>query len=392
MQAARPMDLNIPAPASSRSAYALTRLCLSNYRSYASVAIACDARPVVLAGENGAGKTNVLEAISWLSPGRGLRGVPFIEACREMPNAPPAAWAVAATLVAPDGEFEAGTGISANSEGETPRRLVRINHAPSSGPAALTEIFSVLWLTPAMDRLFIEGASGRRKFLDRIAMGFAPAHAQACGAYERATRERLRLLRDGRGDPRWLDGLEAEMARHGSAMIRNRLHAVARLMEAMSEETSGFPAAIITLKGDAEALFCAEPEAAADAMAARLAKNRRLDETAGRTLFGPHRADLEVRHASRGREAASCSTGEQKALLISLILAAARAQSERAVPVLLLDEVAAHLDEARRIALFDAITTLGAQAWMTGTDMTMFSPLGQRAQKFRVGNGTIVPH
>lgn len=392
MQAARPMDAQIPAPAPVARAYALTRLSLSNYRSYAGIALECDARPVVLAGENGAGKTNVLEAISWLSPGRGLRGVPFVEACREEPGAAPAAWAVAATLLGPDGAFEAGTGISANSEGETPRRLVRINHAPASGPSALTEIFSVLWLTPAMDRLFIEGASGRRKFLDRIAMGFEPGHAQACAAYERATRERLRLLRDGRGDPRWLDGLEAEMARHGAAMIRNRLHAVMRLMSAMEEETSGFPAAIIALAGEAETLFAADPASACEAIAARLARSRRLDEAAGRTLFGPHRADLDVRHARRNREAASCSTGEQKALLISLILAAARAQSGRAVPVLLLDEVAAHLDETRRMALFDAITALGAQAWMTGTDMTMFEPMASRAQKFRVGNGAIIPH
>lgn len=392
MQAARPMDAQQPAQAPAPRAYALTRLALSNYRSYAGVSIDCDARPVVLAGENGAGKTNVLEAISWLSPGRGLRGVPFVEACREEAGVAPASWAVAATLLGPDGTFEAGTGISANSEGETPRRLVRINHAPASGPAALTEIFSVLWLTPAMDRLFIEGASGRRKFLDRIAMGFEPAHAQACAAYERATRERLRLLRDGRGDPRWLDGLESEMARHGAAMIRNRLQAVVRLMASMAEETSGFPAAIVTLEGEAEALFSADPAIAHEAIAARLAKSRRLDESAGRTLFGPHRADLAVRHQGRNREAASCSTGEQKALLISLVLAAARAQGSRAVPVLLLDEVAAHLDEARRIALFDAITALGAQAWMTGTDMTMFEPLGPRAQKFHVGSGAIIPH
>ncbi len=391
MEAARPMHIKAPAPDTDRSAYALTRLALSNYRSYASASIACDARPVVLAGGNGAGKTNMLEAISWFAPGRGLRGAAIAEACREQPGLAPSAWAVSSTIEGPDGVFEAGTGLAANSEGETPRRIVRINNAPASGPAALTEIFSVLWLTPAMDRLFIEGASGRRKFLDRIAMGFVPGHAQACVAYERATRERLRLLRDGRGEPRWLDGLEIEMARHGTAMIRNRLHAVARLMEAMGSGDSAFPAALIALEGEAETLFAADPVEATNALAARLSARRRLDESAGRTLFGPHRADLAVRHAGRNRAAASCSTGEQKALLISLVLAAARAQSRRAVPVLLLDEVAAHLDAERRSALFDAISAMGAQAWMTGTDMSVFLPLAERAQLFRVADGTITP-
>ncbi|RMD47301.1 MAG: DNA replication/repair protein RecF [Alphaproteobacteria bacterium] len=358
---------------------AVLRLVLGRFRSHAATRLEVDARPVVLFGPNGAGKTNLLEAISQLVPGRGLRGAPP----EEMARAPGAeGWKIAALVQG------AGAGATARHEVETGWRpgagRWTVLDGKSASRTALAAELRILWLTPAMDRLFTEGAEGRRRFLDRAALGLFPGHAEAAARYERAMRERNRLLREGVADPRWHEALERAMAEAGAALIRGREAAVARLAEA--QPAGGpFPRAALRLvagEGGAEARD-------APALAAALAAGRARDLAAGRTLIGPHRDDLAVAMAETGMPAARCSTGEQKALLISLVLANARAirADAGAAPVLLLDEVAAHLDAGRRAALYDEILALGAQAWMTGTGPELFAGLGARAQGFAVSRG-----
>ena len=361
---------------------------LTNFRSYAACEIAVSGRPVVLAGPNGAGKTNLLDAISLLAPGRGLRGAKLGEHRRKGPAVPrEALWAVAAS-VTQDGEtYEIGTGLVLAANGAE-RRQVRLNGAPAPSSADLGEIVRMAWLTPAMDRLFIEGASGRRKFLDRLVFGFDSPHARNTARYEQAMRERARLLAYGPRDPSWLDGLESEMAEAGTALAMARADAVQRLNNALAErgEAGAFPAAQLSLEGEADLLIAEEGE---EGLRARLERMRMRDAEAGRTIFGPHLSDLSVRHAPKRANARECSTGEQKALLISIVLAHARALSamhEGRAPILLLDEIAAHLDAMRRAALFDEILALGAQAWMTGTDIAMFAPLRGRADIFEVAD------
>ncbi|MBN8292313.1 DNA replication/repair protein RecF [Rhodobacter sp. NTK016B] len=343
----------------------LTRLTLSRFRSHPRTEVAFDGRPVVLFGANGAGKTNLLEAVSLLSPGRGLR-----RAAGEELGARPAGlgWKI-------DGEI-GRSGVAHEIEtGATPGqpRSVRID-GKAAPQSALGRLMPMLWLTPAMDRLWIEAAEGRRRFLDRLVLGFVPDHAEVALAYEKAMRQRNRLLRDGVTDPRWYAALEARMAEAGGAMSANRRAALARLAGAVDPD-SPFPQPDLTLADDS-------PEDLASA----LAEGRRRDMAAGRSLVGPHRADLSALWAARGWPAAQCSTGEQKALLISTVLAHARALHAEVghAPILLLDEVAAHLDDGRRAALYDALSALGAQAFLTGTGPELFSPLGTRAQVFRV--------
>jgi len=360
---------------------AVTALRLTNFRSYASAEIAVEAAPVVLAGPNGAGKTNVLDAISLLSPGRGLRGARLGEHTRRGPSAmSEALWAVASTVVRAGAVHDIGTGLVSSQGSE--RRQVRLNGAAAQSSADLGDVVQMLWLTPAMDRLFIESASGRRKFLDRLVLGFDSNHARAAARYETAMRERARLLKFGPRDPAWLDGLEAEMAEAGVAMALARRDTVARLNGALAERTGAFPAAQLTLDNDIDP----------DTLSADLARARMRDAEAGRTTVGPHLTDLTVRHTQKRTDARECSTGEQKALLISIILADARELSRLRgglSPLLLLDEIVAHLDGARRVALFDEILDLGAQAWMTGTDIEMFAPLKGRAQLFHVADSRI---
>jgi DNA replication and repair protein RecF len=269
-----------------------------------------------------------------------------------------------------------------------------VNGVAVRSTEALGEVFRVLWLTPAMDRLFVEAASGRRRFLDRIVFIFDPAHARRVNAYEKAMRERMRLLRDGRNDAAWLSGLETQMAEHGVAIAAARREGIARLMQSMAEATSAFPSAELSLTGDVEdALAQSSALEAEDRLLRALAGSRGRDAEVGRTLYGPHTGDLLAIHAFKGRPAEECSTGEQKALLVSIILAAARMErhiSGGRAPVLLLDEIAAHLDALRRAALFDEIVALGAQAWMTGTDSALFAPLRERAQQFSVSAGRLV--
>ncbi|HVU21564.1 MAG TPA: DNA replication/repair protein RecF [Rhizomicrobium sp.] len=371
---------NSPAPerVGKESALSVTRLRLTNFRSYASVEIAASGAPVVLAGANGAGKTNLLDAISLLSPGRGLRGARLGEHTRRGPSAlSEALWAVAATVTRAGETYDIGTGLTSSQGSE--RRQVRLNGAAAASSADLGDVVQMLWLTPAMDRLFIESASGRRKFLDRLTLGFDAGHARAATRYETAMRERARLLKYGPRDPAWLDGLESEMVEAGLAMAKARRDTVARLNGALEERVGAFPAAQLSLDSDDTD----------ETLGERLARARIRDAEAGRTTVGPHLVDLAVRHTQKRTDARQCSTGEQKALLISIVLADARVLSrarDGLCPILLLDEIAAHLDITRRAALFDEILELGAQAWMTGTDMEMFSALRGQADLFEVAD------
>jgi DNA replication and repair protein RecF len=379
---------NSPAPqrVGKESKLSVTRLRLTNFRSYTATEIAVSGAPVVLSGPNGAGKTNLLDAISLLSPGRGLRGAKLGEHTRRGPSAmSEALWAVAATVTRAGENYEIGTGLTQSQGSE--RRQVRLNGAAAQSSADLGDVVQMLWLTPAMDRLFIDSASGRRKFLDRLTLGFDAGHARAATRYETAMRERARLLKFGPRDPAWLDGLEAEMVEAGLAMVRARAEAVTRLNCALAErgEAGAFPSAQLSLDCDIED--------DAGILRERLARARMRDAEAGRTTVGPHLTDLAVRHTQKRADARECSTGEQKALLISIVLADAWELSrvrDGLCPLLLLDEIAAHLDAVRRSALFGEILSLGAQAWMTGTDIEMFAPLRGRADIFEVADS--LPH
>jgi DNA replication and repair protein RecF len=365
-----------------QSRLSVTRLRLTNFRSYTATEIAVSGAPVVLSGPNGAGKTNLLDAISLLSPGRGLRGARLGEHTRKGPSAmSEALWAVAATVTRAGENYEIGTGLTQSQGSE--RRQVRLNGAAAQSSADLGDVVQMLWLTPAMDRLFIESASGRRKFLDRLVLGFDAGHARAATRYETAMRERARLLKFGPRDPAWLDGLETEMVDAGLAMVRARAETVTRLNRALAErgEAGAFPSAQLSLDCDIEDDDSALRE--------RFARARIRDAEAGRTTVGPHLADLAVRHTQKRTDARECSTGEQKALLISIVLADAWELSrarDGLCPLLLLDEIAAHLDGVRRAALFEEVLSLGAQAWMTGTDIEMFAPLRARADIFEVAD------
>jgi DNA replication and repair protein RecF len=368
----------------SLSRLAVTRLSLTNFRSYAAGEIAVTGAPVVLAGPNGAGKTNVLDAISLLSPGRGLRGAKLAEHTRKGPVASPETlWAVAATVARGDTDYEIGTGLTQASAS----RQVRLNGAPAASSADLGEIVQLIWLTPAMDRLFAESAGGRRRFLDRLVLGFDASHARAATRYETAMRERARLLKYGPRDPGWLDGLENEMAEAGIAIAQARAATVEKLSRALTErgEAGAFPAASLALTDE---WHLSSLEALRDSLAA----SRIRDAEAGRSLVGPHTTDLAVRHTAKRAEARDCSTGEQKALLISIILADARELArakDGMAPILLLDEIAAHLDVVRRAALFEEIHSLKAQAWMTGTDLSLFEAAA--CQIFDVRDGLFHP-
>jgi len=355
----------------------LTRLALTDFRSYADAVLAPGPGLVVLTGENGAGKTNILEAVSLLSPGRGLRGASLANMAR---IGGPGGFAVAARLSAsPEGEglVDIGTGTLVSAP---ERRQVRVNGAAASA-TSLSEWLSVLWLTPAMDRLFQEGASGRRRFLDRLVLALHPSHAVHAARYEAAMRARNKLLaEEGPPDEAWLGALEARMAEHGAALVEARRSAVSALgVRLAAAEEGPFARAGLGLEGGEEDLSTV------------LKRDRARDRAAGRTLAGPHRTDIAVTHLGKGRPAGLCSTGEQKALLLSIILAHADLVAERAGrrPILLLDEVAAHLDPRRRAALFERLESAGGQVWMTGTEPSLF--VEARADRWHVGNGCLTP-
>jgi DNA replication and repair protein RecF len=369
----------------------VARLALTEFRSYAAATLETGPQPVVLTGPNGAGKTNLLEALSFLAPGRGLRRARLSEIDR---FGAPNAWALSIRLLTPDGMLlQIGTGRDAASEsGE--RRVLRIDGLPAKSQAELARVASLVWLTPQMDRLFAEGASVRRRFLDRLVLGFDPEHATRLSAYERAMRERLRVLREAGADGSWLKALEEEMAAHGIAIAAARNQAAARLDQACAAANGPFPQAVLAVEGEVDRWLDEMPALAAEeALRQRLAAERRADTESGTTTFGPHRSDLLVHHLGTGIKAALCSTGEQKALLLAILLAQARllAAQRGAPPIMLLDEVAAHLDAERRAALFDEILALRGQAWLTGTDPALFSPLRRQAQFFAVAAARISP-
>jgi len=377
--------------AADRGIAAITRLTLSDFRCYARLRVDVGREPVVLTGPNGAGKTNVLEALSFLAPGRGLRRAKLTEPDRRATDGTSCGpWAVAVMLETSLGTRSIGTGREGDG-GE--RRSVRID-GRTAHQKDLSAVLSVVWLAPDMDRLFLEGPSARRRFLDRLVFGFDPEHAGRVAAYEHCLRERSRLLAEGSADPAWLDALEDGMARHGIAIAAARAMVAARLDRAAAEGIGPFPSAAVALTGDVHDWLAEMPALAAEErLRAALASARSMDAQLGGASAGPHRADLAVRFADKGRPAAECSTGEQKALLLSIILAVARELTvERGQPpLLLLDEVVAHLDGARRAALFDEIAALGAQAWLTGTDDELFAGLRGRAQFFRVLDATLTP-
>ncbi|MGJ5617816.1 DNA replication/repair protein RecF [Sulfitobacter sp. MF3-043] len=347
----------------------LSQLTLSHFRSHKRAVIDVDARPVAIHGPNGAGKTNILEAVSLLSPGRGLRR----SSAEDMTRRPEAlGWKITALLHSLHQTHEVEIWSQAGAA-----RQVRID-GKAAPQTALGSIARVLWLIPSMDRLWIEGAEGRRRFLDRMTLSFIPDHAEQSLSYDKAMRERNRLLKDMVREPSWYAALETRMAETGAAIHANRVQALSAIAAAQVQAETAFPTATLEL-------ICEMPSEADDLRAA-LADNRARDLGAGRTLIGPHRADLYGVFAAKNVPAKDCSTGEQKALLVSLILANARALAADfgAPPILLLDEVAAHLDADRRAALYDEITALGAQAWMTGTGPELFAELKDRAQTLEV--------
>ena len=347
---------------------ALNALTLSHFRSHKRAKLDFDGRPVALFGPNGAGKTNILEAISLLSPGRGMRRA----AAEDLTRRPEAlGWKITAILRSLHQTHEVATWAEAGQ----PRQLtIDDKSAPQT---ALGRIARMLWLVPSMDRLWIEGAEGRRRFLDRATLSFEPRHAEAVLSFEKAMRERNRLLKDMVRDPHWYRAIEAQMAEAAAIIERNRAATIVALTTAQAGAETAFPVASLAIT---------HPEDMPADYQDALARGRPRDLAAGRTLIGPHRADLEAQYAEKGMPARDCSTGEQKALLISLILANGRALARDfgAAPILLLDEVAAHLDASRRAALYDEICALGAQAFMTGTGAELFTELGVRAQYLRV--------
>tara|TARA_R110000868_G_scaffold400956_4_gene676022 strand:+ start:37132 stop:38247 length:1116 start_codon:yes stop_codon:yes gene_type:complete len=346
----------------------LTRLELSHFRSWKRGTIRVDARPVAIWGPNGAGKTNILEAVSMFSPGRGLRRA----AAEEMVRRPEGlGWKLSGVLRSLHQMHEVEMLAEAGQS-----RTLRIDDK-AAPQVALGRIARVLWLVPSMDRLWTEAAEGRRRFLDRMVLSFVPGHADATLAYDKAMRERNRLLKDMVRDEPWYLALERQMAETGTQIRLNRLKALQLIAEATEEAETAFPAPQLSLTHPEGEL----PATEADLLVA-FQESRRRDMAAGRTLIGPHRVDLEAFWTTKGIAARDASTGEQKALLVSLILANARglARDFGAPPILLLDEVAAHLDAGRRAALYDEISALGAQAWMTGTGPELFSELGDRAQ------------
>ena len=396
-----------PAPAnliesSARSMLAVRQLRLTDFRNYRQLRLDCGLEPVVLVGGNGTGKTNLLEALSFLAPGRGLRRARLDEVGYRLRGEEPGTvpgtvhaavpWAVAATLDTPDGRLAIGTGLEPGREGSPSRRIVRIDGKAASSQTALGLHVAAVWLTPQLDRLFLDGASERRRFLDRLVTALHPQHAGDVAAYEHALRQRARVLAEGGRDPHWFAALEDTMARHGVALAAARADTVHRLDAAARLGIGPFPRAALAMAGEVDGWL--DTMAALDAedrLRAELAANRLRDAEAGTTSIGPHRSDLAVRHLDLDLPAAEGSTGQQKAVLVSIALAHARlvAMSRGRPPLLLLDEISAHLDAERRTALFDEVVALGAQSWMTGTDAELFAPLRGRAQILCVADGSI---
>lgn len=368
-------------------------LSLNHFRNYGAARLEISPAPVVLTGHNGAGKTNILEAISLLTPGRGLRRAKLGELDNRMEDHLP--WAVAAGINGMQGEVKIGTGRDADAgEAGIDKRMVKIDGKPARSQADLARHISVIWLTPQMEQLFNDGTSAGRKFLDRLVFSFDPEHAARVNEYDFAMRERNKLLSHPRSDEVWLEALEMTMAETGTAIASARLHTVEHINHAIAESTLSFPKAFISISGIVEDLLKLGTPAVQieQDFNTILRRGRMQDSAAGRTLSGPHRSAMKVIHVEKQMPAEACSTGEQKALLLSMVLAEARsgARWHGVVPVLLLDEVVAHLDATRRQELFAEIEQIGAQVWMTGTDPGLFAGMDKKSQFFRVENGSIL--
>lgn len=378
-------------------------LALTNFRNYTAANLATGPEPVVLIGPNGAGKTNLLEAVSLLSPGQGLRRAPFGDLSRASGDG---GWAVSGLVHTRLGEARIGTGLQVPTPGARPRdgrtgRIVRIDGESRKGSGILADFVDAVWVTPAMDGLFTGPAADRRRFLDRLVLCFDPAFRALPGRFERAMQSRNRLLADGVSVPAQLAAFESVMAEAATAIAAARNDTVLALARTIDERhrrnpASPFPWATITIAGTLEtALHDAAAIDVEDAYLKRLAADRERDRAAGRTLEGPHRSDLDVQHGPKSTPARLCSTGEQKSLLLGLTLAEAELIARRhdgAAPLILLDEITAHLDTHRRAALFDEILRLEAQAWMTGTDLAAFEAILPAAKVFDVADGAVRRH
>lgn len=368
---------------------------LTNFRNYEHLDLSFEAPSVVLTGPNGAGKTNLLEALSYLSPGRGLRRANYADVALEKAKGGNDLWAVSTRLETRHGDVDIGTGLGGNDGVVERNRKIRIDREPAKNADSLTEYARLLWLTPSMDGLFTGPAGDRRRFLDRLVLAVDPAHGRRVNAFDKAVRNRNRILDEAFENTAWLDAAEIQVAELGVAITAARQETVAMLIaevENTQKQVQHFPQALLALEGMVDELVASRSATdAEDEYRTLLAQNRMRDRAAGRTLDGPHRADMVVRHVDKDMPARLCSTGEQKALLIGIILAHARLVAHMAgmTPIILLDEVVAHLDEERRGALFDVLDGLKCQAWMTGTDHSLFEALGQRAQAFHVEGGTI---
>ncbi len=386
----RPSELH----SDSGTILSINSLSLSHFRNYGTARLELNHKPiVVLTGRNGAGKTNILEALSLLTPGRGLRKARISEIDSTKSEGMP--WAVASTATGMQGNVQIGTGRDPEGSAEqNERRIIRMDGKTSRSQAELGRHLAMLWLTPQMEQLFQEGATAARKFLDRLVYSFDPEHASRVNEYEYAMRERNRILQNGYPDPHWLDALEQTMAETGCAIASARLQTLESINHAMSLSTLSFPKAGVGVDGMAENLLKEGIPAIGveESLKRTWREARRPDATAGRTLSGVHRSEMRVLHLEKRMPAGQCSTGEQKALLISIVLSQARAGAmwKGVVPVLLFDEIAAHLDATRRLELFGEICQIGAQTWMTGQDPLLFTEVQGNAQYFQVDDGRIL--
>ena len=368
------------------------RIILKDFRSYATLDLALTGSLIALVGENGAGKTNLLEALSLFAPGRGLRRAQLAECAR---NGGAGGFAVSIE-VEDDGEpRQLGTGLEPSPEAAL--RVNRIDRAPVASARAFADHLRIVWLTPAMDRLFTDSAGERRRFLDRLVLAVDPNHGARVNQFERALRGRNRLLEEGSRNSHWLDAIEREAAELAVAVAAARSECVSRLKATIAlerDDASPFPWADLALDGDVERLVAEMPALAAEERyRVALSEGRGRDAAAGRTLIGPHVGDLLARHGPKDMPAAQASTGEQKALLVGLVLAHARLVADMSgiAPLALLDEVAAHFDPRRRAALFEALARIGGQVFLTGADPAAFADLAGRAQLFDVAAGRIAP-
>lgn len=371
------------------TAFAVSKLILTNFRNYSDLVLELDSSPVVITGANGSGKTNILEAISFLSPGRGLRGIKLDDADKRDADEKRWPWAISSRISCGDEEIQIGTGRDISSASN--KRIVKIDGNIIKGQAELAHSFSVMWLTPQMDGLFLSPSSDRRKFLDRLVYNFNPEHASLVYSYEYAVRERSRLLQEN-GDAAWISVLEAKMAEKSVAIAIARVDAVNIIQESIYKAPTVFPKAELSIDGYVESLVVKSPALEIEELLKqKIYDARRDDFRTGRTSIGTHRSDFKVTHTLKNMPAEFCSTGEQKALLLSIILAEARAKAmwKNNVPVLLLDEVVAHLDANRRAALFEEFLAMGTQVWMTGTDTSLFADLNNKAQFLQVDDGAI---